>query len=359
MPVDALYRFVVEESTDYAIIALDSNGLIVIWNTGAERLLGYGRSEMIGRSPHRLFTPEDLARRIPERELETARADGCADDDRWHVCKDGTRVWVNGVLTPLRDDAGHFVGFSKILRDRTERKRADEELETSRSYLRVLTARILSIQEEERRRIAREIHDQLGQTLTALKLEVGRLERRRPENRAALKERVDGMLALIDSTIDQVQRIATELRPGALDDLGLVAAVEDYVAIFSRRAEIRCTLKITPTDLALDRDRSTAVFRILQEALTNVARHARATEARVTLEGRPDGVTLIVEDDGRGITPGEASGLRSFGLNGVRERARAWGGRVQVENVEGGGTRLVAEIPSRESGNRSPEGPSL
>jgi signal transduction histidine kinase len=204
--------------------------------------------------------------------------------------------------------------------------------------------------EEERTAIAREIHDVLGQALTALKMDVTWIGARAPADApAALRQKLSAMSGLIDDTIVTVRRIATSLRPGVLDDLGLAAAVEWQTQEFEQRTGIPCTLRTHVDDAAFDPAMSTALFRILQESLTNVARHSRAHLVAVTLEHSGTDVVLEVRDDGIGITPADAANARSIGLAGMRERALLVGGRLLISGTEGAGTTVRVRVPRRDA----------
>ncbi len=226
-----------------------------------------------------------------------------------------------------------------------ERKRAEEELKASRQQLRALSARVLAAQEEERTRISREIHDELAQALTTLAFDLAWLGDKLSEEEVAVQNKVKSMNQRVGETIKAVQRISTELRPGILDDLGLAAAVEWYLTDFQERTGIKCDLKTAPEELTLDDGRSTTVFRIVQEALTNIARHAGATEVQARLQEEPGRLLLEVRDNGRGITREQVSSNKSLGLTGMRERARLWKGSVTIKGTEGKGTVVSVEIP--------------
>jgi len=247
-------------------------------------------------------------------------------------------------VAPLRNPDGSL-SVVEVLRDVTQRKLADEELISSREELRSLSAHLQAAREEERTEIAREIHDELGQALTALKMDMFWLSTRLPVEQEALLEKTKSMSGLIDVTSRTVRRLASELRPGLLDDLGLVAAIEWQVGEFQSRTTIKCGLTFEPEDLVLDRDRSTTVFRILQEALTNVGRHAEATRVKVSLKQKDTMLVLRVKDNGKGVAPEQVSHHSSFGLIGIRERARACGGDVRISGAPDKGTTLVAKIP--------------
>jgi len=219
-----------------------------------------------------------------------------------------------------------------------------ERLRESEDKLRRLAAHLISIREEERTHIAREIHDELGQVLTGLKMEVGWLARRLKE--PALLEKCDSMGKLIDSSVQTVRKIATGLRPEMLDDMGLIAAVGWQSKEFQKRTGIRCRTKLPP-ETKLDLDLSTTAFRIFQEILTNVARHARATRVDIELALTPEELRLQVQDNGVGIADADRTGRKSLGLLGMQERALLFGGEVSITGAPGHGTQVNVILPLR------------
>ncbi len=233
----------------------------------------------------------------------------------------------------------------KLERDITERKRATEELQRSFDQLRALAARLQSIREEERKRVAREIHDQLGQALTAIKIDLSSWVRELPAGEKQPSKRTASILELVDETIQSVRRIATELRPRMLDDLGLVATVEWAAEEFEARTGTKCRLELSHDDIVIDQERATAIFRILQETLTNVARHADATEVEVRLVKEEGDLSLAVHDNGRGIPEEKLSNGSSLGILGMRERAVLLGGELTISGAPGKGTTLRVRIP--------------
>jgi PAS domain S-box-containing protein len=240
--------------------------------------------------------------------------------------------------------------FQAIYQDITERKRVEEALQASREQMRDLAGRLQEVREEERTQIAREIHDELGGALTGLKIDFSLLTRAalKIENetvRTSLLAGMDSMIKSIDATIHTMRRIAMELRPGVLDDLGLVAALEWQLKDFEKRTGIRCEFFPPVEEISLDADLSTALFRIFQEALTNVVRHSGATEVRVRLRADADSPTLEVENNGKGIEKEKILSSKSLGLLGMRERAQMLGGRITVTGTPGIGTKVTVEIP--------------
>jgi signal transduction histidine kinase len=219
-----------------------------------------------------------------------------------------------------------------------------EALKRSQELLRELTAHQDRVKEEERRRIAREIHDELGQTLLALRIDVSMLEARTAKAHPRLNEKVRGALNHIDATVKTIRTIINNLRPAVLD-LGLTAAIEWQVAEFRRRSGIACSLLMDDEELAVDDVRATTLFRILQESLTNVIRHSKATRVVIELRREDDKLVMRITDNGVGIYPGSRKGGNSFGLVGVEERIHALNGRFIINSAPGNGTTLTIFIP--------------
>jgi PAS domain S-box-containing protein len=245
----------------------------------------------------------------------------------------------------IRDDEALI-----LIREITDRKRAERELKKSHERLRRLSYYLQSIREQERTTIAREIHDELGQLLTGLKIELSFIDNRLPEEMNDLKEKVKSMSKLTDTTIKTVRKIASELRPVILDDLGITAAIEWQTQEYQKRSGIPCRFHVIPAEFELDQKRSTALFRIFQETLTNVFRHARASEVNITLEKRDGTVNLLVKDNGIGISKKKINNPRSIGLLGIKERAHSLGGSVEIKGIRNKGTTVSVTIPVEEIG---------
>jgi signal transduction histidine kinase len=223
------------------------------------------------------------------------------------------------------------------------RKRT-QDLENSQAQLRDLSARMAALREEERARLSREIHDELGGSLTAMKINATQIRRAYPGD-ATLQTQTKNLLEVIDDTIQKVRQIATDLRPSILDDFGLLAALEWQLQEFQRRSEIECQLLPTTQEVVVDRDSAIAIFRIFQETLTNVARHAQATRVVVSLEQVANHLLLSVQDNGRGISTKELVQSKSLGLAGMRERVHLMSGQLNIQGKPGQGTTVLVKIP--------------
>jgi len=245
------------------------------------------------------------------------------------------------------EDENHFLkGAANILGMTVERKKAEEELKNSYEQLRKLSAYLQSVREEERANISREIHDELGQVLTALKIEVSMLANKLDLNSKSLLK-TESIMQKIDDTIRSVKRICTELRPTILDHFGLSAAIEWQLEEFENLTGINGRAFFEPSEIILDQDLSTAVFRIFQESLTNVTRHANATDVKVSLKLKDGNIVLEVKDNGAGITKKQFSDSKSFGIMGIKERVNFFGGNVKITGIKDKGTSLIVSIPLR------------
>lgn len=301
--------------------------------------------DLIGKTPAQFFAHDLDAGKSGWRAMFDAGHLHTETDERR---MDGTPVRIEGHYLCVYDEHGRITGHLGIQRDITDRYLAAEEIARSREELRALAARLECIREEERKRIARELHDELGQALTGLKLDLAWMERRlNRHSQSELVDRCANLLGSLDGVMIAVRRIITELRPSVLDHLGLPDAIEWQAQEFAARTglaldlDIRCACE-PPSDAV-----ASAVFRMLQEALNNIAKHAGATRVRVALRIEPDLLSLDVSDDGRGITTDELRGAHSLGLLGLRERALALGGSVAIERNTTSGTMVRLRLPLR------------
>jgi PAS domain S-box-containing protein len=276
-----------------------------------------------------------------------------SDADRF-TRADGSEQWVRWEIRPWRNAEGKVGGIVIFSEEITERKKAEaallrtEKLAIQRQQLQALAERIQRAREEERKMVARDLHDDIGQILTAIKMDMTWAVRHLPKTKDEVHERLAGSIELINDGVQSVRRICSGLRPGVLDDLGLAAAIEWQANEFSNRNGISCEVVVPVVELPIDGDRATAVFRIFQECLTNVARHAEAKSVRASLSQQDKNLLLVVEDDGKGFRESEVAG--SLGVLGMKERAQVCGGSVQVSSSPGKGTKITVLIPLNAAG---------
>jgi PAS domain S-box-containing protein len=309
------------------------------------QIFGYAAAELLGMHFSQVTHPEDVANSAQGYQDLLAGHHQTFEIEKRYLHQSGRIIWALVHVHLLRDAQGQPLYFLAHILNITARKQAEEKLKHSGEQMRALAARIETVREEDRSQIAREVHDDLGQSLTGLKLDLAWLARRLPESEAESRARAAEMSELIDATINSVRRISSELRPGVLDDLGLVAAVEWQAQEFERRTGVPCRFRSTGEFEELEARRATALFRILQEALTNVIRHAQASRVSVKLTREIEAAQIEIRDNGRGITREELSRPGSLGLLGMRERAFAFGGEVLVTGRPGHGTTVTARMP--------------
>lgn len=359
------FRWLVNAVQDYAIFMLDTDGVISSWNPGAQKIKGWAAHEIVGKHFSIFYPPEDIEARKPQRALEVAAREGRMVDEGWRVRKDGSRFWGSVVISAIKDDSGKLVGFGKVTRDFTDRIRVNEMLrkeiverteaqrrlsETEKS-LRELSLRLLETQELERRRIGRDLHDSVGQYLVGLKMKLDAVKS------AADRANHDsvGQLAecsqLAEEAIKEVRTISYLLFPPMLEELGLKSAIPWYLEGFTRRSGIQTSFEVSPEFSRVRHDVELALFRVLQEALTNVHRHSDSATANVQLLGQNNKVILKIIDEGKGIHPKNwdataRDGMRAFGvgLRGMTERLRQLGGTLELSSKPGG-TTVTAAIP--------------
>jgi PAS domain S-box-containing protein len=261
------------------------------------------------------------------------------------VLPDGSVRTVQEQAEVMFNESGKPVRMHGIVLDITDRKKAEDNLKESYEQLRNLSQHLHSVREEDRTHIAREIHDELGQVLTSLKMDVSMLSGKLPIDNKPLLEKTESMMKRIDETIQAVKKICTELRPTVLDHFGLSAAIEWQAEDFQKTTGINCEVSFHPEDIVLDQDISIVIFRIFQEALTNIMRHADATEVKASLKAKDGMITLEVKDNGKGITEEEITNSDSFGLLGIRERVNFLGGNVKISGIRNEGTTIRVNIP--------------
>ncbi len=345
------YRAIVENSLD-AIALVRSDSTTSYASPSVTRVLGYSVEEFVERSVFEFIHPDDLdrSRGLLAQALDSPGKPIVAEVRCRH--RDGSWRLIE-VIGVNRFDDPEVGALVANYRDVTERKVAEEELKQSREQLRKLSRHINAAREEERTRISREIHDELGQKLTVLKMSVSRLRQALPREPEALQSSARAILESIDGLLRTVRNVSTELRPAVLDHLGLVDAIKWQARQFETRTGIPCPVRSRLEGVMVDSGRRTDLFRVVQEALTNVVRHARATRVQIQILREAGDLLLEVSDNGQGIKPEDQNRQTSLGLLGIRERVQALGGTVELSSTPGSGTRLRVRIPliAKEAGH--------
>ena len=352
--VKDIHRLLIESIRDYAIFVLDPDGNVVTWNPGAQAMKGYAREEIVGKHFSRFYPQEAVESGWPQRELALATRDGRFADEGWRVRKDGTTFWASVIITALRSEDGSLYGFAKITQDLTERRGAEEKVQALNRELRQrvlqldesrrvvelrtlelqkLSSRLVHVQDEERRRIARELHDDVGQQLSVISMVLAQSD----ANSEASE--------LVHNVSTTVRSLSYLLHPPLLDETGLRAALDWYVEGLAKRSGLKISLSITPHFFPrLTKDIEITIFRIIQESLTNVYRHAESESVRVEIEKQSEYVQVRVRDFGKGMPPEFSSSNQGVGISGMRERIRQFGGDLSVSRAEPG-TLVEAKIP--------------
>jgi len=373
------FEQLMEKVTDLAIIFNDPKAIIQEWNIGAERLFGWTREEAIGKSIAIIYTQDDLDNDVPEAEMSQAIEKGFAGDDRWHVRKDGTYFFASGLLHPIVED-GKLNCYIKIVRDLTQQVELQAAVEEARTsvevkveertselgemnkilrmemerqkrddYLRLrMLQKMMQMQEDERRRISRDIHDHMGQELTAIRMYIQALNQRVADV-PGIAEQVAKVKELTEKLDQTVDFIAWELRPNAIQEIGLVKALTRFVDEWAKQFNVLAEISTTNlSEYKLDAMTEINLYRIAQESLNNIAKHAKASMVSVVLERRDGHVALVVEDNGRGFNvEDKANREDGLGLLGMGERAALLRGKVEIESEPGKGTAVHVVVPAK------------
>jgi PAS domain S-box-containing protein len=386
---EALLRLAsIVESSDDAIIGMELNGIITNWNRGAEKIFGYSAREMVGASIRRLIPPN---RRAEENHIleKLKRGESVEHSETQRRTKDGRLINVSATISPIQDATGKIIGASKVARDITDQIQAGEAqrrlevmtasnrkleaeiirrqavetalkqseqqqirlLEQSRSMqeqLRHLSRQVLQAQEDERKRISRELHDVIAQTLAAINVRLATLKKGAGLSPKDFDRDIELTQKLVEDSVNIIHQFARELRPAVLDDLGLIPALHSFLKNFTAQTGVHTQLTAFAGLEQLDASRRTILYRVAQEALTNVSSHAQASRVEVTIQKRPSGICMKINDNGKSFSVERvlhAKGRKRLGLLGMRERLEMVGGRFEIESAPGQGTTVTAEIP--------------
>jgi PAS domain S-box-containing protein len=360
------FRLLVEGARDYAMFLMDPAGIIIYWSAGAERVFGWSQAEVIGQPGSLIFTPEDKAHGAVEKEIDTTLAKGRSPDRRFHLRKDGSRFWTDGVLMRLDDEQGNLRGFAKIARDASDQRAIEDELrhtgdeleqrvlERTRDLLatnselertmaqrKQLEKELLEISEREKRRIGEDLHDIVCQELTATALYL-KSSANTAKDRSTAKI-LDEAAEVVNRNVALARNLARGFQPVVIGEGGLVAALRNLCAQVKATKKVTCHMKLPRGIRVKDETIALNLYRIAQEAVTNAVKHADATEITVCMEREDGHILLVVEDNGKGFRPSKRR--KGLGLHIMRYRASALGGKLKVAARRTGGTLVVAEVP--------------
>lgn len=376
-------RFLVESVKDYAIYTVDPEGFVTSWNDGAIQMSGHTSNDVLGQPMAAFYRPHEVAAGAPQNDLRRAMATGRSEQECWRVRRDGTLLWVNEIITPLRAGGGRHLGFTVISRDLTERKRLEDALRQAYELLeqrvrertgelgrvnvalsaenrerrageaaiKALFERLVSVQEEERRHIARELHDHLGQQLTALRMHIEAI-RMSSVGDASLARQLEKTQQLAEELDRSIDFLTSNLRPSVLDHVGLPASLDSLVSAWSDRFGLDASFQSTGlTTPQLDEGIASNLYRITQEALHNIVKHAHAKSTSVMLEHGEHELTLTIADDGCGfdVTDDRERPAPGLGLVNMRERAFLAGGLIDLDTAPGRGTTIVVRVPIKKA----------
>lgn len=340
-------RLIMNAALD-AIICIDPGGTVTVWNPKAERMFGWQESEMLGRLLEETIIPEKY-REAHRNGMARYRETGVGQlinrpTEITALHRSGREFPIELSIVPVKNGKEEF--FCAFIRDITDRKKAQEKLSRSYEEIRRLASHLQDVREEERLIIAREIHDQLGQQLTIMKMDISWLKKRLdlPDNELA-SEKIESLHSNIDDTIKTVRKIAADLRPGLLDDLGLGPAIEWHINEFEKRTGIEVEYEGLNEEIELSMAFKTGLFRIVQEALTNIAKYASARHVKVRLLREDEQLSLMVRDNGIGFDKEKVYAKKTYGIVGMRERTAMMGGKYQLETTPGMGTTILVQVP--------------
>ncbi|CAN5824048.1 PAS domain S-box protein [soil metagenome] len=354
MPTDTfsdafLYELTLNNLREYALFVMDVHGVVLTWHPGVEAVFGYARDAFVGHSGLMIFTEEQRRTGVPQKEMTQAAETGYGNDERWHLRADGSQFWAVGIMSALRDDNGELLGFTKIVRDNTDKKRADDALsdlnatllqqvETRTRQVRDLASELTLAEERERRRLAQLVHDELQQQLFALQIALHKVQADAPT--------VEPALSILKDAIQLARSLSVEISPPALQ-AGFAAGLRWLQEHMLERYGLNIELNLPSEEPELSEPVKLLLFQIARELLFNIVKHANVQDATVTVQRETDELRLDVIDEGDGFSgdlPGNTAG---FGLASVRQRLELYGGGLEVVAQPGSGTRATVRLPER------------
>jgi len=359
-----LFRTLVTNVIDYAIFMLDIEGNIVTWNKGAEIIKGYKREEVVGKHISIFYLPEDKG--VPKEMLAEADRKGKCEREGWRKRKNGSVFWADVILTALYDQHGLITGYAKVTRDFTDKKKYQDtlsnfnkelsnqvgektrEIEETTKQLRQLSAHLQTAREEERKYIAREMHDELGQMITGLRMDIVWLKKRISSNDDVVLLRFERAIELVNDVKQAMRRIALDLHPAVLNDLGLITALKVHGNDFENRSGIKTVFDIELEgldDLKIDPNVSIGLYRIFQESLNNIVKHANANQVNSSLKLNGENLEFVISDNGKGFNLNEVANKKSLGLISMRERMLMIDGQCQIQSSSETGTTIYLTVP--------------
>lgn len=367
---DERFQLLVEGAPDHAMILLDQDDTITFWSTGAEKVFGWSAREAVGQRGDLIFTAEDRASGRREKEMTIAMNKGVAPDRRWHLRKDGKRVWIDGVMRRLDHPDGTLRGFAKIARDASDLHHAEEELLQARDEMeqrvvertrelvaankeltstiaqrQELERELLEISEREKRRIGEDLHDMVCQELTATALFLKSTAKNVEGDSPTAAETLEEAAQIVNRNVGLTRDLARGLQPADLKGSGLREALRDLCAQVGEKSEIKCHLKAAKGVRVTDDTVALHLYRVAQEAVTNAVKHSGAKNLLIVLDKNTENVCVTVEDDGKGFSPRRRS--KGLGLHIMRYRANVLGGELRIEKRKGGGTEITCVIPNK------------
>jgi PAS domain S-box-containing protein len=340
------------EQTFVGFVECDTNFIITSWNPSAERIFGYTAKEAIGRHVGNLIVKEEDWAERNKLWRDILQSEGGISTTNANQTKDGRTITCEWHDTAITDHKGHVIGIVSLVDDISERMEIEESLRNSREQLKHFAQHLQTVREEERVHISRELHDSLGQSLTGLKMYAFNISNKlnselSGKNLDNVRDQAKEVLGIIDGIMQQVRKIAKDLRPPILDEVGLIPAIESHIREITKQTNIKYEFIKMIHTIEMDPGHSIEVFRIFQEACTNIIRHANATKIIVRVNAKINSYILEVEDNGCGIKETDISKLKSLGLLGMKERSQVFGGNLEITGVEGKGTKVVLTFPKK------------